>query len=114
MPPTLVPQFANTNSLGEEIQRALPGTNVVKSLNIVNCDVMVNPKKSGGDPTMFVAGNTPSAKEEVKGILRQFGWSDVIDLGDISGARGMEMILPIWLRTLGATQNMHFGFKIVR
>jgi hypothetical protein len=50
----------------------------------------------------------------VKGILKQFGWSDIIDLGDITGARGMEMILPIWLRTWGATQNGHFGFKIVR
>lgn len=54
------------------------------------------------------------AKEELKGILKQFGWSDIIDLGDISGARGMEMILPIWLRTWGATQSGYFGFKIVR
>jgi predicted dinucleotide-binding enzyme len=114
MPPTLVQQFTNTNSLAEEVQKALPGANVVKSLNIVNCEVMVNPKKSGGDPTMFVAGNSAPAKEEVKGILKQFGWSDVIDLGDITGARGMEMILPIWLRTWGATQNGHFGFKVVR
>jgi predicted dinucleotide-binding enzyme len=114
MPPTLVPRFANTNSLGEEVQKTLAGANVVKSLNLVNCEVMVNPKKSGGDPTMFVAGNSAPAKDEVKGILRQFGWSDIIDLGDITGARGMEMILPIWLRTWGATQNGHFGFKIVR
>jgi len=114
MPPTLVQQYTNTNSLAEEVQKALPGANVVKSLNIVNCQVMVNPKKSGGDPTMFVAGNSGPAKEEVKGILKQFGWSDIIDLGDITGARGMEMILPIWLRTWGATQNGYFGFKIVR
>jgi len=114
MPPTLVPKFTNTNSLAEEVQKALPASNVVKSLNIVNCEVMVNPKRSGGDPTMFVAGNSGPAKEEVKGILKQFGWSDVIDLGDISGARGMEMILPIWLRTWGAIQNGYFGFKIVR
>jgi 8-hydroxy-5-deazaflavin:NADPH oxidoreductase len=114
MPPSLLPQYTNTNSLAEEIQRALPDGHVVKALNMVNCEVMVNPKKSGGDPTMFIAGNNPQAKEEVKKFLKQFGWSDIIDLGDISGARGMEMLLPAWLRVWGATQNGYFGFKIVR
>ncbi len=114
MPPSLVPEWTNTNSLGEEIQALLPGANVVKTLNIVNCEVMVDAKKSGGDPTMFIAGNNAQAKEEVKKLLRQFGWNDIIDLGDISGARGMEMLLPIWLRVWGATRNGHFGFKIVR
>jgi predicted dinucleotide-binding enzyme len=114
MPPSLFPQFSNTNSLAEEIQKALPEANVVKTLNIVNCEVMVDAKKTGGDPTMFVAGNSAKAKDEVKGILKQFNWSDTIDLGDVTGARGMEMILPIWVRTMQATQNRYFGFKIVR
>jgi hypothetical protein len=114
MPPSLVPRFANTNSLGEEVQKALPQANVVKSLNIVNCEVMVNAKKTGGEPTMFVAGNNAAAKAEVSGILKQFGWTDIIDLGDIAGARGMEMMLPVWLRTWGAIKNGYFGFKIVR
>jgi hypothetical protein len=114
MPPSLLPQFSNTNSLAEEIQKALPEANVVKTLNIVNAEVMVNARKTGGDSTMFVAGNTPKAKDEVKAILKQFGWSDIIDLGDISGARGMEMLLPVWLRTWQSLQNGYFGFKIVR
>jgi hypothetical protein len=114
MPPSLLPKLTNTNSLGEEVQKALPRANVVKSLNIVNCEVMVNAKKTGGDPTMFVAGNNSAAKEETVVILKQFGWTDIIDLGDISGARGMEMLLPIWLRTWGATKNSNIGFKIVR
>jgi predicted dinucleotide-binding enzyme len=80
----------------------------------MNSEVMVNAKKTGGDSTMFVAGNNPAAKAEAAGILKQFGWSDIIDLGDISGARGLEMLLPIWLRTWGATKNGNFGFKIVR
>jgi hypothetical protein len=63
---------------------------------------------------MFIAGNNSQAKDEVRGILTQFGWNDVIDLGDITGARGMEMLLPVWLRIWGATQNGYFGFKIVR
>ena len=114
MPPSLLPGLSNTNSLGEEVQKTLPRAYVVKTLNIVNCEVMVNAKKTGGDPTMFVAGNNPKAKDEATGILKQFGWTDIIDLGDISGARGMEMLLPIWLRTWGATKTGYFGFKIVR
>lgn len=113
-PPFLSPQYTNTNSLGEEVQKLLPGANVVKSLNIVNCEVMVNASKSGGDPTMFLAGNNASAKEEVLSILQQFGWNDIIDLGDITNARGMEMMLPIWTRIYGATKNGYIAFKIVR
>lgn len=114
MPPSLITQYSNTNSLGEEVQKALPKAHVVKTLNIVGCEVMVNPKRTGGDPTMFVAGNDAGAKGEVRELLEKFGWKDIIDLGDITGARGLEMILPIWLRTWGATQNGSFGFKIVR
>lgn len=114
MPPSLFSQWANTNSLGEEVQKALPGARVVKSLNIVNCEVMVDAKKTGGDPTMFVAGNDAKAKDDVKRILGQFGWSDVLDLGDITGARGMEMLVMLWVRIWGTTQNGYFGFKIVQ
>jgi 8-hydroxy-5-deazaflavin:NADPH oxidoreductase len=114
MPPSLIPEYTNTNSLAEEIQKLVPGARVVKTLNIVNCEVMVNPKKSGGDPTMFISGNDTAAKEKVKGILNQFGWTDIIDLGDITTSRGTEMLLPIWLRTFMATGNGYFAFKIIR
>ena len=114
MPPSLIPHYTNTNSLGEEIQKLLPGANVVKTLNIVNCEIMVDPKKSGGDPTMFISGNNAQAKEKVKSLLNQFGWTDIIDLGDITTARGAEMLLPIWLRTFMATGNAYFAFKIIR
>jgi predicted dinucleotide-binding enzyme len=114
MPPSLIPSLTNTNSLGEEIQHLLPEANVVKTLNMVNCEVMVDAKKSGGDPTMFMSGNNAGAKAEVKEILQQFGWTDIIDLGDITTARGTEMLLPIWLRTWMATGNGYIAFKIVR
>lgn len=114
MPPSLIPAYSNTNSLAEEIQKMLPETNVVKTLNIVNCEVMVDAKKSGGDPTMFISGNNAAAKAEVTDLLQQFGWNDIIDLGDITTARGTEMLLPIWLRTWQATGNGYFAFKIVR
>jgi predicted dinucleotide-binding enzyme len=114
MPPSLIPEFTNTNSLGEEIQKLLPDADVVKTLNIVNYEVMVDPAKSGGDATMFISGNNADVKEKVKAILNQFGWKDIIELGDITTARGSEMLLPIWLRIYMATGNGNFAFKIVR
>lgn len=112
MPPTL--RICNTDSLAEHVQHTLPGAHVVKTLNIVNCEVMVNPKKSGGDPTMFLSGNNAEAKDEVRNILIQFGWNDIVDLGDITTARGTEMMLPIWVRTYMATGNAYIGFKIIK
>ena len=114
MPPTLIPELCNTNSLGEAIQQKLPNTFVVKTLNIVNCEVMVNATKCGGEATMFMAGNDMEAKSEVENILKEFGWKDIIDLGGIIHARSTEMMLPIWLSTYMATQNGYIGFKIVR
>jgi predicted dinucleotide-binding enzyme len=87
---------------------------VIKTLNIVNCEVMVDPAKCGGDPTMFVSGNNGDAKGKTKAILNQFGWKDIIDLGDITTARGTKMLLPIWLRTYMTTGNGYFAFKILR
>ncbi len=114
MPPTLLPDMVNNNSLGEEIQKQFPETDVVKTLNIVNCEVMVDAARCGGDATMFLAGNSGKAKSEVEKILRKFGWSDIIDLGEIRHARSTEMMLPIWLSIYMATQNGYVGFKIVR
>jgi predicted dinucleotide-binding enzyme len=114
MPPAL--GVCNTDSLGERIQKAFPETKVVKALNTMPAMLMVNPARlAGGDHSAFMAGNDPGAKAEVDGILRGwFGWTDVIDLGDISAARGMEMILPLWLRLRGGLKTPEFNFKIVR
>lgn len=114
MPPTLA--ICNTNSLGEEIQKAFPQTKVVKALNTMWCGLMVNPAMiNGGDHSTFVSGNDAAAKEEVKTILKSFGWLDtnIIDLGNITKARGLEMYLPLWLSTFGATNNGAFNIKIV-
>ena len=114
MPPSLA--ICNTSSLGEEIQKAFPQTKVVKALNTMWCGLMVNPAMiNGGDHNTFVSGNDTDAKEKVKGILKSFGWSEknIIDLGDISKARGTEMYLPLWLSIYGATNNGAFNIKIV-
>jgi 8-hydroxy-5-deazaflavin:NADPH oxidoreductase len=114
MPPALLEEYANTHSLGEEVQKLLPRARVVKTLNMVNCEVMVDPGKTGGAPTMFISGNDTDAKAEVSELLRTFGWTDLLDLGDITTARGTEMLLPLWLRTYMALGTGYFAFKVVK
>jgi len=116
MPPSLIPSLSNTHSLGEEIQKNFPTLKVVKTLNTMWCGLMVNPALiGGGNHTNFICGNDANAKVEVKKLLNQFGWKNenILDLGDITNARGTESVLPIWLRVWGATQNGAFNFKIV-
>ena len=114
MPPTLT--VCNTDSMGEQIQRAFPDAKVVKTLNTTNVNVMVDPAQvAGGDHDLFVSGNDAAAKARVTELLRQwFGWRTVIDLGDITTARGVEMLLPVWLRLMGALGTPLFNFKIAR
>lgn len=113
MPPSLT--VCNTDSLGEQIQREFPSAKVVKTLNTMNCYVMVAPERvGGGDHTVFVSGNDAGAKATTSELLRSFGWKDIVDLGDITTARGTEMILPIWVRTWAAIGNPMFNFKVVR
>ena len=113
MPPTL--SVSNTDSLGEQIQRRFPETRVVKTLHTMNAHLMVDPAQlAGADHTVFVSGNDVEAKQAVTELLESFGWADIIDLGDITTARGTEMLLPVWLRLFGALQKSIFNFKIVR
>jgi 8-hydroxy-5-deazaflavin:NADPH oxidoreductase len=113
MPPTL--SVSNTDSLGEQIQRRFPEARVVKTLHTMNAYLMVDPAQlAEADHTAFVSGDDAEAKASVTELLRSFGWTDIIDLGDITTARGTEMLLPIWLRLFGALQKPTFNFKIVR
>lgn len=117
MPPGLLPGLQNTNSLGEEIQKTYPEARVVKTLNTIWCGLMVNPGMIGaGDHINYLSGNDDTAKAEVKKLLKQFGWRDesLLDLGDITGARAAEAVLPIWLRVMGAIRTGAFNFKLVR
>ena len=114
LPPTL--SVCNTDSVGEQIQHAFPGVKVVKTLNTVTVFLMVNPGLvAGGDHTLFVCGNDAAAKTQVSAWLKDwFGWQDMIDLGDITNARGTEMYLPLWLRLLGALGSGMFNVKVVK
>ncbi|MFD9124608.1 NADPH-dependent F420 reductase [Kitasatospora sp. NPDC059571] len=112
MPPVLDP--VNTDSLGEEIQRVFPDLRVVKTLNTMNCLLMVDPARVPGEHNVFVSGNDTDAKKAATELLVSFGWpeKDIIDLGDITTARGTEMLLPIWLRLWGALGHADFNFHI--
>jgi 8-hydroxy-5-deazaflavin:NADPH oxidoreductase len=113
MPPTL--SVSNTDSLGEQIQRRFVDARVVKTLHTMNAYLMVDPAQlAGADHTVFVCGDNAEAKAEVTELLRGFGWTDILDLGDISAARGTEMLMPLWLRLFGALQKPVFNYKIVR
>jgi predicted dinucleotide-binding enzyme len=113
MPPTLA--VCNTDSLGEQIQRAFPDVKVVKTLNTMNCKLMVNPAQVPGEHDVFVSGNDRAAKARATEILKNmFGWKSVIDLGDITTARGTEQLLALWVRLMGTFGTTNFNFKIVR
>ncbi|HTJ83237.1 MAG TPA: NADP oxidoreductase, partial [Polyangiaceae bacterium] len=114
MPPSLF--VSNTDSLGEQLQRALPRTKIVKSLNTLTAALMVDAAElAGGQHSIFVSGDDADAKRTVSSFLREaFGHTDVIDLGDITTARGTEMVLPLWVRLYAALGTPMFNFRVVR
>jgi predicted dinucleotide-binding enzyme len=114
MPPSL--SVANKDSLGEQVQRAFPASRVVKTLNTMNADVMVNPQLVPGNHNVFVSGNDAQAKAQVTQLLESFGWptANILDLGDISSARGTEMYLALWLRLWGKVGTGHFNISVVK
>jgi len=112
-PPSLA--VCNTDSLGEQIQIAFPETKVVKTLNTMSAYVMVNPALVPGDHNVFLSGDDAEAKARVSGLLSAwFGWKpeNIIDMGDITTARGTEMLLPLWVRLFGVLQNPFINFHI--
>ncbi|HAV78766.1 MAG TPA: NADP oxidoreductase [Anaerolineae bacterium] len=104
----------NTDSLGEQIQRAFPDTKVVKTLNTVNANVMVDPSKLIEKTDVFVSGNDIEAKATVVMILRDwFGWREIIDLGNITTSRSVEMYVPLWHNIRSAISSQRFNIKVV-
>ena len=104
----------NTDSLGEQIQQAFPKARVVKTLNTMNYNMMVDPGKLSEKTDVFVSGNDAPAKATVIIILREwFGWKSVIDLGDITTSRGVEMFISLWLSLRHVVPEKRFNIKIV-
>jgi predicted dinucleotide-binding enzyme len=113
-PPSLF--VSNTDSLGEQIQRRFPQARVVKALNTMTCQVMVDPSRVPGEHDVFLCGEEAEAKRQVAELLESFGWpaSHIRDLGGISSARGTEMYVALWLRLWGAVGTGDFNIAVVQ
>lgn len=111
-PPSL--SVSNTDSLGEIIQRTFPEALVVKTLNTVTASVMVEPALVPGPHTVFVSGNDKVAKGRVMDLLRSFGWQSILDLGDITTARGTEQMLPLWVRLYAVLGTGEFNLALMK
>jgi len=104
------------DSLGERIQRAFPEARVVKALNTMNTNVMVDPSVIAGEHDVFVSGNDEEAKARVVELLESFGWpaDRILDLGDITAARGQELYVAFWVRLMGPAGGPSFNIHVVR
>ena len=107
---------ATDDSLGERIQAAFPDARVVKALNTMNTSQMVAPGSLDESTNVFVCGDDDGAKAAVIELLETFGWlsGDIIDLGDISAARGAELYVALWVRLMGALGTPAFNIRVVR
>ncbi|MDE2446191.1 MAG: NAD(P)-binding domain-containing protein [Alphaproteobacteria bacterium] len=115
MPPTVITKYTQGTSVGEELQSAFPETHVVKAFNTIAAAVMVDPSLIKGEHDLLISGNDTAAKKTVSDFARkEFGWTSIVDLGDIVGARGTEHYLPLWVRLWGATGTPFFNIKIVK
>ncbi|EFL30635.1 NADPH-dependent F420 reductase [Streptomyces viridochromogenes DSM 40736] len=105
-----------SDSVGEQIQRAFPNARVVKTLNTVNCQVMVDPGRVPGEHNVFVCGEDARAKEQVTALLGEFGWpaDRVLDLGGIRAARAVEMWLPLWMGLMQKFGHADFNLELRR
>jgi predicted dinucleotide-binding enzyme len=104
------------HSSAERIQAAFPQARVVKWLNTMNNSLMVQPRQLPGAHTTFLAGDDADAKAVARGLLREMGWVDeeILDLGDLTGARALEMYLVLWLRMAVALGDSTFNIHVVR
>lgn len=102
-----------TDSGGEQVQRWLPGANVVKVFNSVGHAHMVNPEFPKGPPDMFICGNDSNAKEKVNEICNDFGWP-TIDIGGIEGARELEPLCILWVKYGMLSGSWDHAFKLLR
>ena len=112
IPPSLT--IANTNSLGEEIQKSFPDIKVVKTFNMINAEVMINPGGINGEHDLFICGNDEDANKRVINeiLIIRFHWKNIIDLGDLSAARGMEAYLLLWVRLMNKLGTANFNIHI--
>ena len=118
MPPSLLPEYSNTWSLGEEIQKHLADAKVVKALNTITAKLMVDATLvNDANHNLFICGNDGDAKNTVKQLLADnFSWKaeNILDLGDIKYARMTEGIVPFWVSVMQQQGTAMFNYLVVR
>lgn len=110
---TLKAEYTGATCLGEEVQKLLPDTKVVKTLNYLGSTMMTRPGELSEPVTGFYCGNDAEAKEAVNEVLHDFGWTETFDMGDISMSRYTEMLGAFWVPVFGQLGHMQWGFKLV-
>ena len=103
----------HTDSLGEQVQRAVPEALVVKAYNTVGNTMMVDPDLPGGPPSMFIGGDSEEAKATVAGLLAATGW-DVVDLGGIEASRYLEPMCIAWVLYGVRAGTWDHAFRLLR
>ena len=103
----------HTDSLGEQVQRAVPEAHVVKAYNIVGNALMVDPDLPGGPPTMLIGGDSDEAKATVTALLESTGW-EVVDLGGIETSRYLEPMCIAWVLCGFRTGGWEHAFRLLR
>ena len=111
-PPRLSTQPGTSQA--EAVQAALPDARVVKALNTVNADVMVDPSLIPGGHTMPITGDDADAKAEVRALLGELGWppENVLDLGPLSSARATEAYVLFWVACFQAAGTPHVSVQV--
>lgn len=106
----------NGGSIAEQLQSAFPDARIVKTLNTMAGQVMVDPGRIPGHHTVFVSGNDAAAKAEVADLLRSFGWTDaqILDIGDVVSARATEAALLLFIRLFSTFQTPEFNLSVAK
>lgn len=111
MPPKYVGGVGN--SAGEQVQKWLKDTKVVKAFNTIGNHIMCNPKRGEGDPDLFIAGNN-EGKKFVEDIAKKFGWKNIIDLADITKSHLLESIAMTWIEYAFKNNSWNHAFKLLK
>ncbi|MFF6873200.1 NADPH-dependent F420 reductase [Streptomyces sp. NPDC003314] len=104
------------SSLAEQLQEALPGTHVVKTLNTMLFPVMTAPAALAQAPDAFLSGDDPQAKQAVRELLVDLGWREewITDLGGIRTARATEAAILFVPHVIRSSGFAPFAISIAR
>ncbi|MCU7495709.1 MAG: NAD(P)-binding domain-containing protein [Ignavibacteria bacterium] len=102
------------NSAGEQIQRWLPESRVVKAFNSIGANLMCHPEHKDGAPDLFICGNDIDAKKSVAHYAESWGWENIVDMGNISEAFYLEALAAMWVHYAVMNKSRTHAFKLIK